>query len=183
MRQRSGRRDERGVALVEFALVLPVLIMILLGLITGGLVLNEKQQMTYATREGARYAATIPAGQPFASGTWATNVRDLIVQRSDGALSAADVCVALVEGNAPATAIAAADPDGPTGPLTAQPTTYHSTEPGAAACIPGQTYPTSPGDSGRRVQVTTSKPAEIQLGLFGVIDVTLDVDATAQTES
>lgn len=45
---------------VEFALVLPVLAMLLFGILTGGLALNQQQQLSHAAREGARYGATLP---------------------------------------------------------------------------------------------------------------------------
>ena len=170
--QTDRRRTDDGVALVEFALILPVFAMLLLGLITGGIALNDKQQITHATREGARYAATVPAGQPFTSGTWATNVRDVIVARSDGALTAGDVCVSLVEGNNPTTAVT----EGTSGP------TYHSTAPSGAACITGQSYPVVAGDSGRRAQVTATRNVTIELGLFGELTPTVDVEATARSE-
>ena len=166
------RRTDDGVALVEFALILPVFAMLLLGLITGGIALNDKQQITHATREGARYAATVPAGQDFTSGTWASNVRDVIVARSEGALTASDVCVSLVEGNNPTTAVT----EGTYGP------TYHSTAASGAACITGQTYPVVSGDSGRRAQVTATRDVTIELGLFGTLTPTVDVKATARSE-
>lgn len=157
-------RHELGASLVEFALILPLLVMLLLGLITGGLALNDKQQMTHATREGARYAAVVPHDQTFDDGgTWAENVRSLVVDRSQGALETADVCVSLVTGS-PGTVISA----------------NHTTNSGAP-CIAGQSYPTAANST--RVQVTTSRDATIQLGLFGAHDVTLRSDATAKAET
>jgi Flp pilus assembly protein TadG len=49
--------DDRGAAAVEFALLLPVLIAILLGIIEFGLAFNSQLQVTNAAREGARAAA------------------------------------------------------------------------------------------------------------------------------
>ncbi|MEY2433928.1 MAG: TadE-like protein, partial [Acidimicrobiaceae bacterium] len=58
-----GRRrpcgDDRGAALVEFAFVLPVLMMILLGMFTGGLAWNRKLAVTNGVREGSRFGATL----------------------------------------------------------------------------------------------------------------------------
>ena len=50
---RPTERD-RGAAAVEMALVLPVLVVILLGIIDFGRVLNAQQTLTFAAREGAR---------------------------------------------------------------------------------------------------------------------------------
>ena len=47
-------RDIRGAVAVEFALILPVLITILFGIIQFGLVMFTQQMMVYAAREAAR---------------------------------------------------------------------------------------------------------------------------------
>ncbi|WP_138414200.1 TadE/TadG family type IV pilus assembly protein [Sinomonas gamaensis] len=53
-----SRQDrERGAAAVEFALVLPVLLALVLGIIDFGRVFNAQQTLTYATRAGARVMA------------------------------------------------------------------------------------------------------------------------------
>lgn len=49
--------SRKGQALVEMALVLPILILILMGIIEFGRVLNAYLIITNASREGARYAA------------------------------------------------------------------------------------------------------------------------------
>jgi Flp pilus assembly protein TadG len=46
---------EDGVVAVEFAIVLPILLLIMFGIIEFGFVLFEKQVITNASREGARY--------------------------------------------------------------------------------------------------------------------------------
>lgn len=51
------RKTERGQALVEMALVLPILILIIFGIVEFGRILNAKLIVTGASREGARYAA------------------------------------------------------------------------------------------------------------------------------
>ncbi|MDI6825395.1 MAG: pilus assembly protein [Bacillota bacterium] len=50
-------RSERGQALVELAVVLPVLFLILLGITEFGLAMNDQIVVAAAAREGARYAA------------------------------------------------------------------------------------------------------------------------------
>lgn len=50
--------DTRGMQLVEFALVLPLLLLLLLGIIEFGFVLYNQAAITNASREGARWAAT-----------------------------------------------------------------------------------------------------------------------------
>ena len=51
-------REERGAALVEFALVLPLLMAILMGILDYGYVYYVRLTMTNAAREGARVGAT-----------------------------------------------------------------------------------------------------------------------------
>ena len=52
-----GRRPERGQALVEFALVFPLFLLMLFSIISFGLYVFYNQQLTNAAREAARYAA------------------------------------------------------------------------------------------------------------------------------
>src|ERR687888_909114 len=50
-------RDERGVALTEMALVLPLLLLLLLGMIDFGKAINYWLDETHLANEGARWAA------------------------------------------------------------------------------------------------------------------------------
>ncbi|HEX9180374.1 MAG TPA: TadE family protein, partial [Burkholderiales bacterium] len=50
------RRGQRGQALVEFALILPLLMLVLFGIVEFGRAWNAKQVLTDAAREGARLA-------------------------------------------------------------------------------------------------------------------------------
>lgn len=51
-----GGRDERGQALVEFALVLPVFLLLVFGLIDVARAVWQENTLAYAAREGTRYA-------------------------------------------------------------------------------------------------------------------------------
>lgn len=50
-------RGDRGVSAVEFALVLPLLVLILFGIIDFGYFLGQSNEVRHAAREGARIAA------------------------------------------------------------------------------------------------------------------------------
>jgi Flp pilus assembly protein TadG len=55
--KRPGRSQDSGQALVEFALVAPIFLLILFAIIQMGLVLGAQNSLTSAVRETARYAA------------------------------------------------------------------------------------------------------------------------------
>jgi Flp pilus assembly protein TadG len=59
MNRRPARKDtrERGAAAVEFALLLPLLLLIIFGTIDFGRALNAQITLTQAAREGARLAS------------------------------------------------------------------------------------------------------------------------------
>jgi len=56
MRLRALRAETKGQALLEFALILPILLMLLLGVIEFGRVWSIDERVSDATREGAREA-------------------------------------------------------------------------------------------------------------------------------
>lgn len=55
-RSRVRSRDESGVALTEFALVLPILLVLLLGILDFGTAFNYWIDQTHLANEGARWA-------------------------------------------------------------------------------------------------------------------------------
>jgi len=63
MRMRTIGRSQDGQAMVEFALVLPVLLLLIFGIIQFGILFNNYVTLTDAVRAGARQAAvsrTVP---------------------------------------------------------------------------------------------------------------------------
>lgn len=90
--------DERGAQLVEFALVLPVLLTLLLGIITGGIALSRNIAVDDAARESARYGATLPVDTDM--NTWLNDVADVAIRSATGSLDDGEqgrhVCVAYV---------------------------------------------------------------------------------------
>jgi Flp pilus assembly protein TadG len=124
--RRFGERHrcESGASALEFALLAPIVFTLVLGVLTGGLALNSKQQLNHAAREGARYAATKPIGDNHS--VWLADVRSTARMAAQSAgVDDGDICVAYV---------------GPNGTVSTR---------GNAPCIPGDNL----GTAGR-VQVT-----------------------------
>ena len=95
-------RDDRGAALVEFAITLPLLVMFLLGMFTGGIAYNQKLAITNGVREGSRYGATLPIASSSCStvSCWLAQVADVVQASSEGELgstvSTRNICVAFI---------------------------------------------------------------------------------------
>lgn len=66
----SRRSDrERGAAMVEFALILPVFVALVFGIISFGYMLSYRQSLGQAASEGARAIAIVPSGMDTATKT------------------------------------------------------------------------------------------------------------------
>jgi Flp pilus assembly protein TadG len=52
--------NERGTAVIEFALVLPLILVLLLGIVEVAVIARTEIQLVHAAREGAREAAASP---------------------------------------------------------------------------------------------------------------------------
>ena len=97
---RSARRDQRGVALVEFALVLPLLAMIVLGTIDLGRVYALQNRLKSAAQEGAAYAQLFPT-QVTNTGSCADpdNITYKALQEDSGVASGFTASVANTDAN------------------------------------------------------------------------------------
>jgi Flp pilus assembly protein TadG len=157
---------ERGAALVEFALILPVFMMLVLGMFSGGIAYNHQSSLANSAREAARYGATVAEAQcsptSNCSGkTWAQLVQAVAVERSNGDLTTAGVCVALVSG--PGNAPVATD-------------SAHTTAGGTSPC-----YVDNSSDTAKRLQETGSRPDTLEALVFSM-NLTLRAQAIAKYE-
>jgi Flp pilus assembly protein TadG len=100
----SLTNDESGQALVEFALVLPVLVLILFGMLDFGKAYNYWNDATHLTAEGARYAAVDRKPVPGGSESLQLQIRnqaDTTELRSGGTAAVAapaTVCISFPNG-------------------------------------------------------------------------------------
>ena len=114
-----GLRSERGAALVEFALVVPLLMLMMCATIDFGLAVYTLNNLTAAAREGGRYAAALPkstwdlGGGTTAQGMVRDRVYNYIVGMNNGLT--ADATKAL---------ITVSNPDAVTENITVQITGY-----------------------------------------------------------
>lgn len=97
----AARQHQGGGVAVEFALVLPLVITLLLGTVTAGVAYSRALGVTNAVREGARFGATTVN-----DGSWATNV----LQRTkdthfDSGSSSTQICAQLVKNTGAAAAV------------------------------------------------------------------------------
>ena len=164
--RRSDRRDEAGASLVEFALVLPVFLMVVLGMLTGGLAYSRKLSIAQASREGARFGATLPITSAVPMTTWLTRVSDLTIASSDGELGADRpgrvVCVAYVSASGTAT--------------------RRQTVGTASPVVESQPCIVNDGRSGEaRVQVVAARTSELEVLVYSRT-LTLSSHAVARAE-
>lgn len=101
---RSLLHREDGQALVEFALVLPVLLLILLGIVDFGKTMNYWNDSTHLTAEAARYAAVNRKPDPASALSLQqqilnqTDTAELRTGGTDSVGTAAQVCVEFPNG-------------------------------------------------------------------------------------
>jgi Flp pilus assembly protein TadG len=66
-KNRASQKKQRGVAAVEFALVLPILLLLIFGTVELGVALYDKAVITNASREGARAGIVLKSPKPTAT--------------------------------------------------------------------------------------------------------------------
>lgn len=72
-----GRNNEKGAAIVEFALILPFLLLLVFGIVQFGFIFNGQITLTSAVREGARFSVV---------GNTETDVKQKVIDSSTALL-------------------------------------------------------------------------------------------------
>ena len=94
---RSGAAADRGAAMVEMAFVLVLLVMLLVGTVSGALALGRSNSIQNAAREASRFGATLPDG---GTSAWFSDVRDVARAAALGDLDASVanemICIAFI---------------------------------------------------------------------------------------
>jgi hypothetical protein len=175
---RTARRvdGDRGAAIVEMALVMPLVLAIVLATISSGVAMDQRLSIDHAVRESARYGATVSSSQLFTDeGSWAANVSSVATARAGGALDVpgATLCVSLVEGSGAGGVHVVSGP---------YPASSYTTKADGKPCDPSESYPTTLYDVGRRVQVRATRPARIEIGL-DEWEISLSASVSVKSES
>lgn len=146
------RRTDRGAVAVEFALVLPLVIVLLLGTVTAGVAYSHGIGLTNAVREGARFGAVTVKG-----GSWGSAVVGRTKQTQfDDPTATTTICAWLLQN---------------TSGVDAQPSFQVATgsivTPSASCpAVTSLSLPSVPDKKCLSV-VWASRPYKIQTGLFG----------------
>ena len=172
-RRSHDRRFERGASLVEFALILPIVVVLMIGIVTGGIGLNRNISLNNSAREAARYGATLPVNGDMTA--WLNAVKDVAITAATGELDDGEagrtVCVAFVY------------PDG--GSPTDQTTRLELDAAGVVTITTGNVNNTcvidGRPDGERRVQVRVNRETELDVVFWSRV-LTLEADSTARFE-
>jgi Flp pilus assembly protein TadG len=147
------------------ALVLPLLLMLLLGIVSAGLAYNHQLALTHSAREAGRYGATLSVTAAGGMNSWLTAVSDRAVSSATGSLDPGTpglyVCVAYVTGGTTTNDTTTRIEDGSIGP--------------------GACFADGRGDE-RRVQVRVERDVDFNALVFQTT-LTLDSEAVNRFEA
>ncbi len=83
-------RSPRGQALIEFAFVLPIMLVFLFAIVDFGIAIDRRITLQHSVREGARYAAVHPIE---------LDIKQKTVDQAQGIIGLADVDVCYIDGD------------------------------------------------------------------------------------
>ena len=158
------KRHDRGASLVEFALILPLFVVLIFGMITGGIAISQQNAVKNAVREASRFAAV-------------RDNADVQVYLADVIAQVENAATGDLDDSVPGKTICAAHTsDGTTFASRVKSSTGVST--GTSGCLP----PSEDTATGARTQVHAERDAEIG-AIFFTIDIDLDAQAVSRYES
>ncbi|WP_435771163.1 TadE/TadG family type IV pilus assembly protein [Nocardioides sp. SYSU DS0651] len=94
--ERPARPGERGAAAVEFALILPLLMVVVFGIINFGDMLSVRQSVSQAAAEGARAAAVHPGSNTEKIAAAEAAVADALDAHGEECVTGADGCSVVI---------------------------------------------------------------------------------------
>ena len=158
-------RDERGAALVETALILPLFFMLLLGTVSAAIAYGQSSSITNATRESSRFGATLTVDGDLSAwlASTANAAEGAAIGDVDVMKDGHNVCVAYVY---------------PNGTELQDRTRSLTVDKNGATEGPAPCYADGRPNKERRVQVVIERPATIETG-FWSNDLTLSAQAAS----
>jgi Flp pilus assembly protein TadG len=161
--------------MVEFAFVLPLLLLMVFGMISFGLVLNDKLSMTDGAREAGRFGATLPvtnfAAEAVPMNAWLDEIAARAVDDATGSLDVGVanrvVCVAYVH---------------PNGTAAVDVTTRRTETGGSTTYSSSSCFADGRPDDERRVQVLVGRDSDIE-AIFFSSTVSLTAESVTRYEA
>lgn len=146
---------DRGAVLVEFALVFPMLAMLLFALLSAGMAWNQNLALAQAARVGGRYAATLPTQNYTSLDDYLDVVAARVVSGGEGSLATSVtgrmICVAYVH---------------PAGTTTLD-QTRSRTETGSTVTRSNSScFTDSQASTDKRVQIVVERQATFETGIW-----------------
>lgn len=90
---RRLQRDDGGTAIVEFSLILPVLLLLIVGIMNVSLAVWQENTLAYAAREGTRYAIVHGAAADPGTQQGPGNTADIVSTVQSAAIGVPNVSV------------------------------------------------------------------------------------------
>jgi len=166
-----ARGSERGAALVEMAFALPLLVILILGMVSGGIAYNHQLALTHSAREAGRYAATLPVTNFASMNGWLDEIAARAEEDATGSLDPGApgrvVCVAYVH---------------PNGALATDSTSNRIDNLGTVSYAAAPCFADGRPDSERRVQVRVARETVFNLAFYSTT-LTLDSEAVNRFEA
>lgn len=88
LRSWRPKRPQRGQALAEFALVIPIFLLLTFSVVQFGMILGAQDGLSNAVREATRYASTVPVANKNDAGTCSAGVGQQVYSKLLSSLAA-----------------------------------------------------------------------------------------------
>lgn len=171
MRELGLASDDKGAALIELAIVLPMILMLIVGMVSAGIAYNHQLALSHAAREGGRFAATLPISNYASTDAWLDAVAQAVGDDATGTLGAGApgryVCIAFVH---------------PNGTLSSDTTRRRIETAGAPAYGDATCFADGRPDSERRVQVQVRRETDFSVAFYSTT-LTLESEGVNRFEA
>ncbi len=157
--------------MVELAIVLPLIVMLVVGMVSAAVAYNHQLSLSHAAREGGRFAATLPVSNYASIDNWLDVVAQAAGEDSSGTLDPGVpgryVCVAYVH---------------PDGVLAADSTRRRVETSGGPVYTDATCFTDGRPSSERRVQVEVRRDTDFSVAFFSTT-LTLDAEGVSRFEA